>query len=137
MSRESAAFRREFRPQQRFPGAPCRATFCGPAWLSVLVVETGMGRARTESALDWLLGWPQLDGVAYRPRVVLSAGFAGALQPGYRVGDVLLATEVADAGGGRWPTTWPDDLPEGRWEPPLHRGRLLTVPHMVAGPRDK
>ncbi len=137
LRRESGPFRREFRPQQRVPGAPCRASFCGPAWLSVLVLETGMGGARTAAALDWLLDGPLLDRVAYRPRVVLSAGFAGALQPGYRVGDVLLATEVADPEGNRWPVTWPGDLPEGRWEPPLHRGRLLTVARMAADPHAK
>src|SRR5262249_14686385 len=60
LARESAPFRREFRPNQRFPGAPCRARFCGPAWLPVLVVETGVGTANTERALDWLLGRPRL-----------------------------------------------------------------------------
>ena len=46
LRRESHAFRQEFRPHQRFLGAPCRAWFCGPAWLTVLVLETGIGRAR-------------------------------------------------------------------------------------------
>jgi nucleoside phosphorylase len=137
LGRESGPFRRDFRPQQRFPGAPCRARFCGPAWLSVLVVETGMGKANTQAALDWLLGRPLLGNVAYRPKLVLSAGFAGALRAPYLVGDVLLATEVADTEGGLWPTTWPGELPEGRWEPPLRRGRLLTVPHIVADPGAK
>src|SRR5207244_944886 len=107
MRRESAAFRREFRPQQRFPGAPCWARFCGPAWLTVLVLETGIGPARVAAAVDWLLGTPVLGNLPYRPRVVLSAGYSGALQDGYRVGDVVLATEVADLDGNRWPVTWP------------------------------
>jgi nucleoside phosphorylase len=137
LGRESQAFLREFRPQQRFPGAPCRARFCGPPWLTVLVLETGIGRAATERALDWLLGRPLLGGVPYRPKVVLSAGFSGALRADYRVGDVLLATEVADTAGNRWPTTWPGELPSGEWRPPLHRARLLTVSQLVGAPEAK
>jgi adenosylhomocysteine nucleosidase len=131
LRRESRAFLREFRPHQRFPGAPCRARFCGPAWLTVLVLESGIGQAATERALDWLLRQPVLGNVPYRPRVVLSAGFSGALQGNYQVGDVLLATECADSAGIRWPATWPGELPPGEWRPPLHRGRLLTVPQLV------
>src|SRR5215813_3502979 len=85
LRREASSFLREFAPQQRFPGAPCRARFCGPSWLTVLVLETGVGRDCSRRALDWLLGGPMLDNVPYRPKVVLSAGFCGALKPGYRV----------------------------------------------------
>src|SRR5438552_8426931 len=134
MRREARPFLREFRPHQRFPGAPCWARFCGPAWLSVLVLETGVGRARTERALDWLLGRPLLGNVAYRPKMVLSAGFCGGLRDGLRTGDVVLATEVVDESGGRWPTTWPGELPAGGWDPPLHRGRLLTAARLAGEP---
>lgn len=137
LARESGPFRREFRPNQRFPGGPCRARFCGPAWLTVLVVETGIGRARTEAALDWLLGEPVLENVPYRPKLVLSAGFAGALEDKYQVGDVLLATEIVDTEGNRWSTTWPGELPPGEWRPPLHRARLLTSPRLVGNPDEK
>jgi adenosylhomocysteine nucleosidase len=137
LRREAAPFRREFRPQQRFPGAPCWARFCGPAWLSVLVLETGMGEQRTAEALTWALGRPLLDNLAYRPSVVLSAGFAGALQPGYQVGEVVLATEIRDTEGGHWPTTWPGELPPGPWQPPIRRGALLTAPHLVSEPSGK
>src|SRR5262249_55544315 len=99
LGRESAPFLREFRPQQRFPGAPCRARFCGPSWLTVLVAETGIGATRTQNALDWLLAGPLLENVPYRPRLVLSAGFSGALQEAYQIGDLILATEVVDEAG--------------------------------------
>jgi adenosylhomocysteine nucleosidase len=137
LSREWQAFRREFRPHLSFAGGPCRARFCGPAWLSVLVVETGIGPKRMASALEWVLGRPRLGNVPYRPRVVLSAGYSGALQPSLRVGDVLLATEVADAEGNRWPATWPTTLPQEEWRPPLHRGVLLSTPRLVAAPDEK
>jgi len=137
LRRESRAFRREFRPRQHFPGAPCWARFCGPAWLSVLVLETGLGAARTTTALQWLLGRPRLGQVPYRPKVVLSAGFSGALHDKYQVGDVILATEVADQDGNLWLATWPESLPAGEWRPPLHRDRLLTVSRMAADPAEK
>jgi adenosylhomocysteine nucleosidase len=137
LGRESRAFRREFRPQQRFSGAPCWARFCGPSWLSVLVLETGVGAQRTENVVQWLSQGPLLGKVPYVPKVVVSAGFAGAVQENLQAGDVLLATEVIDLDGNRWPATWPGDLPGGDWKPVLHRGRLLTVPRLVATPQDK
>jgi adenosylhomocysteine nucleosidase len=138
LRRESRAFRREFRPYQRFPGAPCRAKFCGPAWLSVLVAESGLGQAQTERALAWLLSTPKLGDVPYRPKLVLAAGFCGALHEGLQTGELVLATEILDAASGeRWATTWPGELPAGPWEPALHRGRLVTVPSLAATADEK
>jgi adenosylhomocysteine nucleosidase len=137
LRREAGPFLREFRPQQRFWGAPCWARFCGPAWLSVLVLQTGIGQTRAETALNWLLSQPVLGGVRYRPKLVLSAGFSGALQEGLQVGDVILATEVMSLAGQCWPTTWPGALPPGEWRPPLQRGRLLCVPALVSSPEEK
>jgi nucleoside phosphorylase len=137
LSRESQAFRREFRPQQGFPGAPCRARFHGPSWLTVLVLHTGIGPARCEKAVRWLLGHPVLGNVPYRPQVILSAGFSGALREDLKVGDVVLATDVADLQGNQWPATWPGGLPPGEWRPPLHRGRLLSTDQLVATPAAK
>jgi adenosylhomocysteine nucleosidase len=136
LRRESSAFRTEFRPQQRFPDAPCWARFCGPSWLTVLVLETGLGVGRTEAVLRWLLSKPRLENVPYQPKVVLSAGFCGALQPDLQVGDIILANELADLDGNRWPTTWPGGL-SGEWRPPLHRGRLLTVSQLASGSEEK
>ena len=137
LRRESQPFLREFRPQQRFPGAPCWARFCGPAWLSVLVLQTGIGRAGTETALNWLMDQPVMGGVPYRPKVILCAGFSGALQEGLQVGDVILATDVTVKEGRSWPATWPGELPPGEWRPPLHRGRLLSVPSLISRPEQK
>jgi len=137
LRRESALFRREFRPHQTFPGAPCWARFCGPAWLSVLVVETGVGETAVGRALDWLLTKPKLDNVPYEPKLMVCAGFAGALTDALHVGDIVLAEEVVDGNEHRWRPTWPARLPEGRWTPPLHRGRLLSVGQLIATPADK
>jgi adenosylhomocysteine nucleosidase len=103
----------------------------------VLVLETGLGAARTQRAATWLVDGPKLGNVVYRPKLVLSAGFCGALQEGLRVGDVVLATEVADTRGQCWPTTWPGELPSGPWQPPLHRGRVISVPQLASTPEQK
>jgi hypothetical protein len=137
LQREARPFLVEFRPQERFRGAPCWSRFCGPSWLTVLVLVTGIGRERMEAALDWLFGAPAHGGVPYKPKLVLLAGFAGALQDDCRIGDLILATEVADAAGKVWPTTWPGELPPGEWRPPLRRGRLLCVSKMITDPGDK
>ena len=137
LAREAQPFCREFRPQQRFHSAPCRARFCGPEWLSVLVLETGIGPQAAGNAVSWLLSRPALEQVPYRPKVVIAAGFAGALQDGLAIGDVILATEVMDDVGQSWPATWPGELPPGDWKPPLRRGRVLTVPRLVGKAEDK
>src|SRR5262249_38180159 len=137
LRREAAAFLREFPPQQRFRGAPCWARFCGPSWLSVLVLQTGIGAARTEAALSWLFNQPLMGGVPCRPKVILCAGFSGALQPGFQVGDIILASEVKHADGRCWPTTWPAARPQGEWRPPLQPGRLLCVTELIARPEEK
>ncbi len=137
LRREARGFLQEFRPQERFPGAPCRARFCGPEWLTVLVLETGIGKNRTEEALRWLLAKPVLVNVPYQPKVVISCGFAGALQPDLQVGDLILATEVIDTEGHCWPIPWPGALPPGDWQPPLKRGRLLTTPQLITDPAKK
>jgi adenosylhomocysteine nucleosidase len=137
LKREARTFLQEFRPQQRFPSAPCRARFCGPEWLTVLVLETGIGQARTEQALRWLLDKPLLVNVPYQPKVVMSCGFAGALQPDLQIGDLILATEVIDAEGHSWPVPWPATLPAGDWQPPLKIGRLFTTPQLVTDSAQK
>ncbi|MFL5243464.1 MAG: hypothetical protein ACJ8FY_15270 [Gemmataceae bacterium] len=137
LRRESMHFRREFRSHQRFPGAPCWATFCGPSWLTVLVVETGMGADAANRAVDWILSKPLLGNVPYRPKVVLSAGFAGGLDQALKVGDIILASEVCDEGGRCWPATWPEIMPPGKWEPFLHRGRLLTLSNLATTAKQK
>jgi adenosylhomocysteine nucleosidase len=137
LHREAGPFLRELRPQQRFTGAPCWARFCGPPWLSVLVLVTGIGNERAGAAANWVLGSPMLKDVVYRPKCVLAAGFSGALDASCKVGDIVLAKEVADASSRIWPTTWPGELPPGEWQPPLHRGRVLTVDALVGDPTTK
>jgi hypothetical protein len=115
LAREASAFYRHFKPRQHFPAAPCRARLCGPA----LVLESGVGARATERALNWL---------PFRPKLVLSAGYCGALQDQFRVGDIVLASEVVDTSGGRWSVTWPAAS---------QNGRLLTIPALATDPNQK
>jgi adenosylhomocysteine nucleosidase len=137
LRRERGPFCREFPSNQPFPGSPCWASFGGPAWLSVLTLETGVGRASVSRALDWLFAKPKLDDVAYEPTLLIYAGFAGAATRDLRVGDIVLADEVADESGRIWRTNWPEIIPEECWTPPLHRGRLISTDQLVHDPRDK
>ncbi len=137
LRRERGPFCREFRPHQAFAGAPCWAHFCGPAWLTVLVLETGVGESSVAHVLDWLLAKPKLAGVPYEPKLIVFAGFAGALTEQLHVGDILLADAIANEQGQSWRPTWPGELPGGTWKPPLHRGRLLTMDRLIATTEEK
>jgi adenosylhomocysteine nucleosidase len=137
LERECGPFCAEFRPNQAFTGAPCWARFCGPAWLSVLVVETGIGPANVAGALDWLLSKPSFGRVPYEPSLLIFAGFAGALTESLHVGDIVLADEIVDVCGNRWRPTWPTTPLEGAWKPPLNRGRVVSVDQLLGSVDDK
>lgn len=140
LRRESMYFRRAYPLTLRFPGAPCRAQFRGPPGASaprsgatVLMLETGVGAAAMGTAVRWCLSGPRFDGILYRPRFVLSVGFSGALQANQRVGDLIVATEVVDEWGHRWPASCPNVWANRH----LSTGRLLTMPSLAADPRTK
>ncbi len=131
LGREAMFFRRK-RPRRRaFPGAPVRAAFHGDGSRTILLLESGVGASAMEIALSWLLSGPPLDGVPYRPSLVLSAGFSGAVVAGLNVGDLILASEVCDADGVCRPATWPVGGSSFR------RGRILTVPNLIGAPEEK
>ena len=111
--------------------APVPVGFRGSGSRPALSIETGVGAAAMEKALLWLLSGPLLAGVPYRPSMVLSAGFSGAVVPGLGVGDLILASEVCDAAGACRPTTWPVG------ETSFRRGRILTVPNLIGSPEEK
>jgi adenosylhomocysteine nucleosidase len=137
LARERGPFCGEFRPSQAFTDAPCWARFCGPAWLSVLVVETGVGPANVTRVLDWLLATPKFGAVPYEPSLLIFAGFAGALTDRLKIGDIVLADEIVDLHGHRWSTTWPPESLDGDWTPPLHRGRFVSVDQLSGSAQEK
>jgi adenosylhomocysteine nucleosidase len=92
-----------------------------------LILVTGMGADKTSAALNWVFRFQPSADEAFRPQVVIAAGFAGGLKPELKIGDIVWATEVVDLAGGRWRTSWP---PEPATH--FHCGRLLTVDTLIA-----
>jgi adenosylhomocysteine nucleosidase len=131
--RESMYFRRAYPQRRRFPGAPCLARFGGSAEQTVLMLETGVGAAAMESAVRWCLSEPRLGEAAYRPRLLLSLGFSGALRPDLCVGSLVLATEIVDCEGNCWPALHPTNIAVHK----IALGRLLTMPDLIGEPMQK
>jgi adenosylhomocysteine nucleosidase len=124
-------FRRKRPRRLLFPAAPVPATFHGEGRRTFLLLETGVGAAAMQRALTWLLSCPRIDGVPYRPTLIVSAGFSGAILSGLRIGDLIVADDVCDGAGVCRPATWPNTAT------PYPRGRLLTVPNIVGSPKEK
>lgn len=136
LGREARSFWKEFPRQERVYDSPCPAWFAGPSWLTVLVMQTGMGPDAASRVADWLVSRPLVAGLPYRPAFVLFAGFAGALESTLTPGELVLAEDILSEEGSVWPASWPGTL-SGVWNPPLHRGRVLTATHPVSSAEDK
>jgi len=90
----------------------------------IVLVESGPGGYRAANAAQALID-------AYRPRLVVSAGFAGGLDARVRRHDLVVGTSLLNVPAGeitldpavRMP--WLDEVPN------IHRGRLLTFDRVV------
>ncbi len=141
LRRESMYFRRAYPFRRRISGAPCRAEKRCQRPFSpetvpdtfFLMLEAGVGSAAMEAALHWCLSGPRFGAMPYRPRLLISAGFSGALQPELRIGDLVMATEVVDSQGNRYPAFRPASLAEYD----ISVGRLLTMPELIGDPQEK
>lgn len=96
----------------------------------VVIVRSGAGQAAAAHATEALL-----DG--HRPGWVISAGFAGALQPELKRYDLVLPEAVVRPDGQRWelspPAEWLSQTALGL----VQRGLLLSVDHLVSTPKEK
>jgi adenosylhomocysteine nucleosidase len=90
----------------------------------VLVAESGVGQTAANNVTTDLIG-------LYQPNWVISAGFAGALQPELRRGHILMAEEVVDVTGKRLSIGLTVDRAAIEASPSLHVGRLLTVDQLI------
>ncbi len=134
LGREAQPFYRHFRVRRRL-AAPCPAWLCGTSLQRVLVLETGVGPEHCSRALHWLTEsyFPGQD--LLQPLFLLAAGFAGALQEECKVGDVIVATDVVDLRGRRWPRD-PEAGDAEREGAAWWHGRVLSTTHMVGDPRE-
>jgi len=135
LRQEAGAFLRATQVHEKLPGAPFRIHVCGQSQSPMLVMETGVGRERMQWALDWVLGQPLVGDAPYIPKLVISAGFSGALREDLRVGDIIVATEVIGPDGIAHAVSWPSD--GAAWAVGHRRGRLLTVDRLIADPAEK
>jgi adenosylhomocysteine nucleosidase len=94
----------------------------------VALVVTGMGREAARRGARVLL-----DG--HRPRWLVSAGFAGALDPALARYDIVMAREVLDREGQRFAIDV--EVPTEGDRPRIRSGRLLTVDQIVRTAAEK
>jgi adenosylhomocysteine nucleosidase len=87
----------------------------------VAVAIGGVGRRAARRAADVLIS-------GHRPRWIISAGFAGALNPAYARNDLVLPREVIEIEGGVYPIETPPVVGANL---PHAVGRLLTVDQLV------
>ena len=97
------------------------------------MLETGVGAAAMEAAVRWCLSEPRIGEAAYRPRLLLSLGFSGALQADLSVGALVLATEIVDGEGNCWPALHPTHFTTHT----IALGRLVTMPDPIGDPIEK
>ena len=90
----------------------------------VVLVESGPGAHRAALAAHAMID-------AYRPRRIVSAGFAGGLDPRVQRQDLVVANSLCSALGGEVTLDPAALLPWLEEVPHLHRGRLLTMDRVV------
>jgi adenosylhomocysteine nucleosidase len=96
----------------------------------IVVVESGVGKEPAARAAEALI-------LGHRPRWLISAGYAGALDKRLERGDILLANQIVDAAGRSFEIDFklaPEVVASTKH---LHVGRLLTVDHVIEDPREK
>jgi hypothetical protein len=92
------------------------------------LVVAGPGRAAARRGAELLLA-------GHRPRWVVSAGFAGALDPALARDDLVLATEIVDLDGGHFAIDL--SVPEAAQGQRISAGRLVTVDAIVRTAAEK
>jgi adenosylhomocysteine nucleosidase len=93
----------------------------------VAVATGGPGRPAARHAAEVLI-------TGHRPRWIISAGFAGALNPAFARNDIVLPDEVLDREGKRVRVDAPPALLA---DYPHAKGRLLTLDHVVLRAQEK
>jgi adenosylhomocysteine nucleosidase len=85
---------------------------------------TGIGFDRARRAIKWAIA--ELE-----PELVVVAGYAGALDPSLKVGDIFVASEILEGEDQRWRTVIPAELGDSIC------GRLFTARTLIASTAEK
>lgn len=93
----------------------------------MIVIESGVGREAADRATEALI-------VAHRPRLVISAGFAGGLKDDILKGHVVMADSVQSESGKRWSIDF--RLDQSAFSG-VHVGPLVTVDRIVGTSSEK
>jgi len=93
----------------------------------VAVAIGGPGQRAARRAAELLL-------IGHRPRWMISAGFAGSLNPAFARNDLVLPDELIDGQSFRQAVSKPPGLAARR---PHHTGRLLTVNQAVTSRQER
>jgi len=94
------------------------------------VVRSGAGRDAAASATEAVIR-------GHQPGWVISAGFAGGLDPKLERGDVLMADHLVDTAGEQLDIDLTVDPTELAKTPGVHVGRLLTADRIIRTPDEK
>jgi nucleoside phosphorylase len=126
---EAAAMAKLLRQRQRLTAHRFVVEFGRVGDLRLGVVRGGPTPGRIAAAADALID-------VHRPRLVLCAGFAVALEPELRAGDVAVPTELADSSGTGLPVP-AELLGVLRAAATAPANRLVSVPRWPRRRRDK
>lgn len=107
----------------------------------VVLVRSGMGKTRASEALRQVCE-------RFVPSLILSMGYAGAVAPQLKIGDLIVADKILELAGDRVGTDWTAkqeirEVPfkpfpiEKRLEGEYVRGGLLTVDEVIYKPENK
>lgn len=141
LDREATPFLRRFSFREKMREAPCSTWKVERETDSFIILITGVGAEATQKAIGWV--------ARKEPEHILFAGFAGALSPTLKVGDVIQFGEVVDAVGEPGRVSVRSDFPPGAdatrlalQEPPGADAtrlamRLLTMPRLIGDPQEK
>ncbi|MFO0863855.1 MAG: hypothetical protein U0744_04215 [Gemmataceae bacterium] len=120
LAREHMAFLPRLKSLEPVRDLPCNAWKTSISSGECLIAETGIGKEHVLRALDSALA-------DVRPSQLLFAGFGGGLDASLKIGDVVVANEVANEQSHRWRS--PMSMSGAK--------RLLSVDRIVATPSEK
>ncbi|HUY34844.1 MAG TPA: hypothetical protein VMV69_19010 [Pirellulales bacterium] len=96
----------------------------------VVLIESGVGTLAAARGTQALLA-------GHKPPWIISAGFAGGLDPKLKRGDILMVDSLAEASGRRLAIDLRVSAESLTRAPGVHVGRLVTVDTVVHGPDEK